>query len=247
MGGVGIERGEFSDQTDHYASENRCNRHVRPRDFELGLTEDPRAILLARPRLRTAPMFLDFEHDSYYYDDRRRYGRFEGARGQIELNSTYVTKRKPAWLVLLKLCGLAIMIAVGFAIAWPILIQTFHPLQCAGLIAGAMCIYTGIAFFVRPEPNPDNMGFLGGVVNDPFQRSDDYNRGLWNMHCTLGPGRYAAETLLDACVLLGIAKGEEILDDAPAPAAVWENAVMSEAEAPPKLETVMLKANRFEE
>ncbi|WP_425618318.1 hypothetical protein NA78x_002022 [Anatilimnocola sp. NA78] len=192
-------------------------------------------------------MFLDFEHDSYYYEDRQRYGRFEGARGQIELNSTYVTKRKPGWLVLLKWCGLALMITVGYVIAWPILSPALHPLQCAGMIAGAMCIYTGIAFFVRPEPNGDNMGALGGIVNDPFQRSDDYNRGLFNMHCMLGPGRFASETLLDTCVLLGIAKEEEILDDAPAEAAVISNAVMSEAEAPSKLEYVTLKANRFEE
>src|SRR5205823_13497140 len=32
---------------------------------------------------------------------------------------------------------------------------------------------------------------------------------LWRAHCALGPGRFTAETLLDLCALVGIAKGEE--------------------------------------
>ena len=45
--------------------------------------------------------------------------------------------------------------------------------------AGGMLIYTGIAFFFRPEPNTDNLGWGGGLGNDPFQTSDNVNRFLW--------------------------------------------------------------------
>jgi hypothetical protein len=135
--------------------------------------------------------------------------------GTVEINTEYHTRRKPAWLVLLKALGVAAMVAVGFAIALPTLMELKFPFwQCIAMIAGAMCIYTGIAFFFRPEANTDNLGFAGGMANDPFQASDNVNRFLWKLHCVLGPGRFTAETFLDLCVLLRLAWGEEVVDEA---------------------------------
>lgn len=130
--------------------------------------------------------------------------------GSIELNTEYQTAKKPAWLVLLKLLGVAAMVAVGAAIAIPSLLEAKFPFwQAIAITAGGMFIYTGIAFFIRPEPNTDNLGWGGGMANDPFQYSDNINRFLWRAHCMLGPGRFTAETLLDLCVLLGLAKTEQ--------------------------------------
>lgn len=134
--------------------------------------------------------------------------------GAVELNTEYITSRKPAWLVFVKLLGVVAMVSVGVAIALPMLLEYRFPLwQAAAIVAGGMLIYTGIAFFVRPEPNTDNLGFGGGLANDPFQSSDNVNRFLWRAHCVLGPGRFTAETLLDLCVLVGIAKGSEVAED----------------------------------
>lgn len=132
--------------------------------------------------------------------------------GTIELNTDYSANRKPAWLVLLKLLAVAAMVGVGAAIGLPTLLQFKIPLlQAIAITAGVMLIYTGIAFFIRPEPNTDNLGWGGGLMNDPFQCSDNVNRLLWRAHCVLGPGRFTAETLLDLCVLLGIAKPEQTI------------------------------------
>ncbi len=158
--------------------------------------------------------------------------------GTIEINDQYVTRRKPAWLVLLKLLGLAAMVAVAVGIAYPALRQLIPAVQSAAVIAGVILIYSGLAFFFRPEPNIDNLGYCGGGMNDPTKLSDDFNRGLLDLHMVLGPGRFASETLLDLCVLLGIAGGEEVLDDA---------LVAEEAIAPLQVEMVTLKANRFDE
>ena len=134
--------------------------------------------------------------------------------GTIELNTEYHTQKKPVWLVLLKVLGTLAMIAVGAAIAVPSLLELQFPVWHAALItAGGMLVYTGIAFFFRPEPNTDNLGFGGGFANDPFQSSDNVNRFLWRLHCVLGPGRFTAETLLDVCALVGIAKGQEVATD----------------------------------
>ena len=130
--------------------------------------------------------------------------------GTVEIVTDYHAGRKPVWLVLLKLLGVAAMVAVGAAIAVPTLLEMQLPLwQAIAYTAGGMMVYTGIAFFIRPEPNTDNLGFAGGGMNDPFQYSDNINRFLWRAHCVLGPGRFTAETLLDTCTLLGIAgRGE---------------------------------------
>ena len=134
--------------------------------------------------------------------------------GSVDLNDEYVTRRKPLWLIALKLLGTLAMIAVGAAIAIPTLLEFKFPLwQAIALTAGGMLVYTGIAFFVRPEPNTDNLGFGGGMGNDPFQSGDNVNRFLWRLHCCLGPGRFTAETLLDICAYVGLAGGSEVIDD----------------------------------
>jgi hypothetical protein len=158
--------------------------------------------------------------------------------GTIEINDQYVTHRKPAWLVLLKVLGLGVMVAAAVGLAYPSLRQVLPPLQSAAVIAGVILIYSGLAFFFRPEPNTDNLGYCGGGVNDPTKISDDLNRGLLDLHIVLGPGRFASETLLDLCVLAGIAGGEEVLEGQPAE---------KPAIAVGQVEMVTLKVNRFEE
>jgi hypothetical protein len=53
------------------------------------------------------------------------------------------------------------------------------------------------------------MGLGGGLMNDPFQSSDNVNRILWKLSCCLAPGRFTAETFLDLCVLAGLFGGRQ--------------------------------------
>jgi len=126
--------------------------------------------------------------------------------GTVELNTDCYRIRRPAWLVLLKLLGAAAMIAVGAAIAIPSLLELEFPLWHAiAVTAGGMILYTAIAFFVRPEPNTDNLS--------------GFNKFLWNVHCALGPGRFTSDTLLDLCVLVGLVRTDDGPAAAPAQAA----------------------------
>lgn len=133
--------------------------------------------------------------------------------GEVAFNEYYVTARKPLWLVALRMLGVAVMVAVAYGIALPTLGMMLPVWKAAVLLAGALLIYVGIAFFFRPEADGDNMGLAGGLANDPYQYSDNINRALWQLHCCLGPGRFTAETLLDVCVCLGLAGGDEVLDE----------------------------------
>jgi hypothetical protein len=136
--------------------------------------------------------------------------------GSVEICTSLCRRRRPAWIVCLKILGVAAMIAVGFAIAVPTLKEQAPHLPmwkgCIG-ISAAMLLYTAIAFFIRPEANGDNMGWLGGSTNDPTQYSDNINRMLWKAHMILGPGRFTAETIFDTCVLVGLVGGEHVIED----------------------------------
>lgn len=141
-------------------------------------------------------------------------------QGTVEFNTTYVTRRKPVWLIALKLLGVAAMVAVGYGLIVPTLLHLDFKgwdlswWQAVGLASGVMMLYVGIAFFVRPEPNTDNMGWgIGGLADDPFQYADDVNRSLWGTQCLLAPGRFTAETFLDLCAVLGLAHQDEVIDE----------------------------------
>lgn len=115
--------------------------------------------------------------------------------GTVEFNVDTFRHRRPAWLVMLKLLGVAAMIAVGAAIAIPTLLEFAFPLwQAIATTAGAIVLYTGIAFFVRPDPNTDDLS--------------NVNKFLWNLHCALGPGRFISETFLDLGVLVGLVQSD---------------------------------------
>jgi hypothetical protein len=89
------------------------------------------------------------------------------------------------------------------------------------------------------------MGWFGGLSNDPTQYSDNINRFLWNLHCLLGPGRFAAETLLDTCVLAGLASGEEVEPSYDATDELTMAASQSETSPADNLDSPALNPNRF--
>ncbi len=125
--------------------------------------------------------------------------------GSIEINTQY-EPQKSAILVFLKLLGLTVLFGVGFAILLPSL--PFAYWQSVVLALGIILMYVGVAFFVRPEADTENLGWLAGLADDPLHYSDDLNRGLLFLHMLLGPGRFISGTILDVFALCGLVKEE---------------------------------------
>jgi hypothetical protein len=180
------------------------------------------------------------------------YSEFQGQssldkHGGIRLNTSYQTVKKPAWLVLLKLIVLMGMVAMAAAVLTPMLAHWLPMWKATLATIGSLLIYIGVAFFFRPEANTDNIGWCGGFGNDPFQYSDNINRFLFKLHMLLGPGRFAAETMLDACALIGLAKGPEVIEqeEAPPPVLIDPAAYSQAAEQPGPLAQVPLRSDRF--
>ena len=127
--------------------------------------------------------------------------------GGVELNTDHVAQ-KNEWVVVLKLFAATLMAAGLF---W----LPFHFLPLSGwhsvvVAAGAALIYVGLSFFFIPQANTDNLGWMGGMIDDPFHVSDDWNRSLMFFNTILGPGRFIAGTLLDVACLMGVTKSDPI-------------------------------------
>jgi hypothetical protein len=125
-------------------------------------------------------------------------------RGSLEFSGQYQPGLRPLWLILLKWLGVWAMVAVGFGIALPSLLPLLPLWKAIAMSGGLMLIYCGLAFFCRPEPNMENLGWSAGFMDDPTQISDDINRSLWSLHCFLGPGRFVTSTLLETAAWAGI-------------------------------------------
>lgn len=64
-------------------------------------------------------------------------------------------------------------------------------------VLGGLAAYLGIAFLLRPRADLDNLGWAGGLIDDPFRISDDWNRTLLFFSLVLWPGRFVSDTLAD--------------------------------------------------
>ena len=71
----------------------------------------------------------------------------------------------------------------------------------AGIGIGEM-VYLMVAFLIQPEPDTDDMGWFGGLINNPFRITDNFNRFLLFLKILLLPGRLIAQAILNFMALL---------------------------------------------
>lgn len=128
--------------------------------------------------------------------------------GTIELKQGYVAKRKPFWLVLLKLSIINVaIVSIAVAIVYTLELPVLPVLAST---AAFFAIYCLAAFFLRPKPNTDNLGWAGGLIDDPFQYNDDINRCLIQLNVFLAPGRFITGAWVDAAVYCGLVKPRSV-------------------------------------
>lgn len=91
--------------------------------------------------------------------------------------------------------------------------EHFRPESLLGGLgmAAAGVAYLVAAYFVHPYPDLDNVGWFGGLINDPFAISDNMNRTLVVVFVLLWPGRFVSETLVDMTLLVRHAREREAL------------------------------------
>lgn len=73
---------------------------------------------------------------------------------------------------------------------------------------GALVVYLLLCTVFSPEPDGDNLGMLGGAVDNPVRWSDDVNRGLLGLAVLAAPGRWMVAALIEGVQL---ARGRRII------------------------------------
>ncbi len=63
-------------------------------------------------------------------------------------------------------------------------------------------IYLILGFFVNARPNTSNVGWFGGLIDNPFRISDDFNRFLAVLKIILLPGRLIGLAIMNFISLL---------------------------------------------
>jgi hypothetical protein len=127
--------------------------------------------------------------------------------GLIQVNSTYITTRKPPGTVLMRIALLLVMFAGAMLLIALPLSLCLAAWEATLAAIGLVLIYGGVSFFLRPQVDAENQGWRGGAKAID---SAPLHRFLVVLHWLSAPGRFAAESLLDVCVLLGLAGGAEI-------------------------------------
>lgn len=98
--------------------------------------------------------------------------------------------------------GSALGVITRFLISAAVLGALFYyaPVELH-ILAGATAAYLLIAYLITPEPDYENMGWLGGLVDDPLRVSDDLNRYMLFLKIFLWPGQFVARALVNIFIL----------------------------------------------
>ena len=72
----------------------------------------------------------------------------------------------------------------------------------------ALLTYCVAGHVITPRPNYNDVGWLGGLVNNPFRLSDNLNRWLIFARVVLAPGRFMTSSIRD---LVRLARGERVM------------------------------------
>ena len=117
-----------------------------------------------------------------------------GNVGRIEVGEEHEScECRP--LVFVRFLFVIIALPVGWVLAIP---HVPLPMwQAAIAVIGGTLIYVALSYLVNPQPDLDNIGHLGGMVDNQMRYSDDLNRLLMQAQFLLGPGRFVAESLFD--------------------------------------------------
>lgn len=113
-----------------------------------------------------------------------------GDRGSITIRYG-LPERRPGAATLTY--GLVSAVALAVGLWFALNEQTLVP---TGVVLAIAAGYLLIGYVVRPEPDRHNLGWGGGLFDNPFRWSDDLNRTMLWIMLVLWPGRFVAESLI---------------------------------------------------
>jgi hypothetical protein len=70
------------------------------------------------------------------------------------------------------------------------------------IFAGCMLGYGLLAHFLQPSVDTENLGWAGGLLDNPFRISDNFERGKLRLLIFLFPGRFIGLALVNTFLLI---------------------------------------------
>ena len=116
-----------------------------------------------------------------------------------EINTSGKKPERPEiWVLIIKL---VVSIAwIGF-LFYVFVLSELSAGRVIGFIVG-FTIYCLVGYFIIPKPDYSNIGWAGGLMDNPFRYSDDLNRLLMMIQVVLYPGRFIAVTFIQVILLI---------------------------------------------
>ncbi|MEP6619088.1 MAG: hypothetical protein ABJE47_07235 [bacterium] len=120
-----------------------------------------------------------------------------GNVGSAEIRGAGPAGGAPTLVVVRGVTGLVLLIA---AVVW--IARDARSSEAVFVFEGVLCLYLLASYWLHVEPDYDNVGLLGGLINDPFRTSDNVNRTLAGIKALLMPGRFVSRSLVGMVVLM---------------------------------------------
>jgi hypothetical protein len=127
-----------------------------------------------------------------------------GETATVEYGRGYKS-RAPAAFKILKFLVFNGFVGIGlYYLYTEVLVVHFRDslIQALGVTGSVLFLYVLLAYMFRPKLPADNMGWFGGLIDDPTRISDDYNRMVFFFSLLLLPGRLVGESIVDVWELV---------------------------------------------
>lgn len=112
-----------------------------------------------------------------------------------KIGTVDITKRKNEKRIVMLIVKTILSIAIVTFLYYLIFGFSFQ-LKGVLLYVAVMAVYSIAGYLILPKPDYSNVGWLGGVFDNPFKISDDFNRMLVFVMVILMPGRLISTTVL---------------------------------------------------
>lgn len=112
-----------------------------------------------------------------------------------KIGTVDITKRKKEKHLGMLIAKTILSIAIVTVVYYLIYGISFHITEVL-LFITVMALYSAAGYFILPKPDYSNMGWFGGIFDNPFKISDDVNRMLVFVMIILMPGRLISTTVL---------------------------------------------------
>ncbi len=125
-----------------------------------------------------------------------------GPVGNVEVDSPEPDDEDPPKKWQIWLAVLVGLVLAGIGMWW-----AFYDLFQVGIGRAILklcwlTLYVFASHKITARPDYSNVGWLGGLLNNPFRISDDFNRGLVYLQAFLFPGKLIAYSLILGWILM---------------------------------------------